>query len=1239
MKKSVLLLVAITLLNVLPSTAKVLNQHKGKVFSTSFGLKSNTTISIENLRVENAVNPLGIDVAIPRFSWQMKVDNDERGYFQTAYQLIVTNPIGEVVWDSEKTNSTRSLNIEYSGNKLNPVTRYNWTVKVWDQQGEFSNATSWFETGLMNPAPELSAWDGATWIGGTEEDLVLYSPYLSVFKLQYKIKLDRESDTQKAGFLFGANDSRLMDKNKNIFFVESEMNESYVKFELDISNLNTTNGLAQFNIYRVGYHPEDKPNEPFKSLAIPLTLINNDNKYNEQQIFVEAVFGIFNIYIGGNQPENKITKRENTGNNAGLNLNPVGNGNNYISFPMLSDIGFSAEAGQKASFSELEIRNHRSPSNILFSEDLSSEDSYSGIFSEYVIDNASGLKIKENAYVVDGGTTGYKYLSDPSKNSMPMLRTTFQTNDKQIKQARLYVTSRGIYEIYINGERIGNDYFNPGLTQYNKTHMYQTYDLSGNIKQGDNTIGAMLGEGWWSGNITYSGESWNFFGDRQSLLAKLVITYTDGTTKTVTTDPETWTYYNDGPIVYSSFFQGEVYDASKDKLIEGWNTSTYDDSKWKKAVEVNIKGTTCEDESFGNRMGMAPVSNYDNMSLIGQYGENASVVKELTAIQMEEVRPGVYVYDMGQNMVGIPNIIINNGKAGEKITLRFAEVKYPDLAEYGEKVGMIMLENIRAAMAQDVYTLKVGNQIIEPRFTFHGYRYLEITGIDKALPLQSVKGKVISSVKELASSYETSNPKVNKLWENITWSTRGNFLSIPTDCPQRNERMGWSGDISVFSRTSTYLTDGAQFLRRHMHSMRDAQREDGRFTDVAPLGGGFGGILWGSAGITVAWEAWQQYGDKALITEHYDAMKKYIAFLDTRIDSKTGVMNEGPLGDWLSPEGNKNDNTLIWEAYYIFDLEIMIKIADILGKTDDAALFRKKYDERKSFFNKTYVNGQTHKTLKSGFITGRRPAVGDNTTEIPSVAGKEMDTQVSYAIPLAFRAFSTENEQGAAKHLATSVMRKNEDDGGNTRPEYSLMTGFIGTAWINNALSDYGYNHIAYRLLQQDSYPSWLYSVDQGATTIWERLNSYTVENGFGGNNGMNSFNHYSFGAVGAWLYNYSLGIQRDEKEPGFKHFILQPTPDPDGIMTFAKGHYDSMYGKIESGWRLENDKIIFSATVPPNTTATIYLPAISENEITENGKPATKAKGIKFIKYENRKAVFEIKSGNYEFISNQYKK
>jgi alpha-L-rhamnosidase len=536
-------------------------------------------------------------------------------------------------------------------------------------------------------------------------------------------------------------------------------------------------------------------------------------------------------------------------------------------------------------------------------------------------------------------------------------------------------------------------------------------------------------------------------------------------------------------------------------------------------------------------------------------------------------------------------------------------------------------------MAQDICLLKEGKNIIQPRFTFHGYRFIEITGIEKALPLSAVKGMVISSVNELASSYKTSNEKVNKLWENITWSLRGNFLSSPTDCPQRNERMGWGGDISVFARTSTFLTDASQFLNRHLLNMRDTQREDGRFTDVAPLGGGFGGILWGSAGIVVAWESYQQYGDTKMLKAHYNAMKNYLAFLESKIDAETGIMNEGPLGDWLSPEGNKNDNTLIWEAYYIYDLDLMSKIAAILGKDNDAATFRQKRDQRKTFFHETYMDATTFKTVKSGFITRRRPAVGENSEVGEEFAGQEMDTQVSYAVPLALGVISDDYKLQFAEHLAEAVMRKNRDDAGNMLPEYSLMTGFIGTASISKALSDNGYDQIAYRLLQQTSYPSWLYPVNQGATTIWERLNSYTVENGFGGNNGMNSFNHYSFGAIGEWMYNYSLGIERDETHPGFKHFILKPTPDPDGKMTFANGYYDSMYGRIESGWQIESDRIIYTMTVPANTTATLYLPASTQQRITESGKDISNANSLDFIGFEKDRAVFHLKSGEYEFV------
>jgi alpha-L-rhamnosidase len=1169
---------------------------------------------ITGLLVEYETTPLGIDVGTPRFSWQMHALDGKRGYSQAAYKIVVKDESGQIVWDSKEVISDGSLNIRYRGKELRAATKYYWTVKVWDEDGNSNTANSWFETGLMDSDPHLTAWEGAEWIGGGDNDLVLFSHFLPVFKLGYRLQLDENSLSTRAGFIFGANDSRLMDENMNIFEVKSGKDNSYIKFELDLSQVDgSEKGLARMNIYRVGYHPSDKPDEPFDTLPIPLTLIDISNKYEPHEIFIECVMGLFDIFINGRESVNLLSIDQSglPRGRSKLNLNPYGYGHNYISFPMLADIGFAVDKDQSASFSNVKITNYRSPGNVLFHEDIQEQDSYNGIFRESGRSSGSNIVIRDNAYRVSGGKDGVLFTADPSRNSMPMLRTVFDIEKKKITKARLYVTARGIYELYLNGQRVGEHYFNPGLTEYYKTHMYQTYDVTDMINSGTNALGAWLGEGWWSGSITYLAGNWNFFGDRQSLLAKLVVTYTDGSRDVVTTNPDDWKYFNDGPLIYSSFFQGEVYDATREYKIAGWSTPDYDDKDWKQAEVVALEGTIYGGEDL-----------YSDMRLIGQKGKNASIVRELTAVAVDEVRPGVYVYDMGQNMVGFPEIKITGGVPNSRIILRFAEVKYPDLPRYGNNTGMIMLENIRAALTHDIYVLKGGNETIKPRFTFHGYRYLEITGIPEPLPVDAVKGIVISSVSEFASSFESSNPLVNKLMSNIKWSTLGNFLSIPTDCPQRNERMGWGGDISVFSRTATFLTNSPQFFRRHMIAMRDIQRADGRFPDVAPVGGGFGGILWGIAGITVAWESYQQYGDKDMLAEHYNAMNSYMHYLETRINNNTGIMDEGPLGDWLSPENSKNDNTLIWEAYYVYSLELMSRIASLLDKEEDAQEFSQKYNDRKSFFNRVYVDPLTRKTVKS---------TAHSSDEF------FVDTQVSYAVPLGLKVFDDENEPFAADLLNESISRKNTDDSGIERPEYSLMTGFIGTAWVSRALSDHGHQETAYRLLQNTSYPSWLYPVRQGATTIWERLNSYTIEDGFGGNNSMNSFNHYSFGAVGAWMFNYSLGIERDVDFPGFKHFILRPNPDPTGEMTYAKGFYDSMYGRIESSWKLEDGAYLYEVTVPANTTALLYLPSQRDGEILEGGIPVMHAEGISYVGYAGGKTVFRLKSGKYFFKTNHH--
>ena len=1105
-------------------------------------LVSSEEVKICNLLVEYERQPMGIYTQKPRFSWQMHAREGMRNCYQKAYQIVVKDCQGQVCWDSGKVGDDRSLNIVYDGRDLKAESRYNWTLYVWDQNDVLHQAQSWFETGLYAKDDKDKAWRGAQWIGVADEDQVLYAHYLPVFRLGYTITLDHRSHSTKASVCYGGNDGRLLDKNMNSMHLQAVRDSVFIRIELDGSQVDR--GMrASVNIYRKGYHPDNCREKVMARFDIPESIVHTGNLYQPHRIEVLSNLGDTKVKVDGKE----------TGS---VNLNPLGRGGDFIAYPILGDIGVSLEPGQSASFSELAIANYRSPGNTI-------------------------AAIHELSGKFTGGKHGYQTLTDPSRHGMPMLRAPLHL-EKDVSSARLYVTSRGVYDFYVNGKRVGDDYLNPGITQYNKTQMYQTFDVTGQLRKGENMVGAILGEGWWSGGATYEGQNWNYFGDRLSMLAKLCVRFADGSEKILVSNPEEWEYSVEGPLRYGSLFQGEVYDARKE--IADWCMPGYAGNHWKRAVVISTDGHVSS-EGWGN--GPAP-DDYSQFTLIPQYGQTIQERKRLMAKSVKEERPGVFIYDMGQNMVGVPAIHFTGLTPGTRVKVRYAEVLYPDLPAYEHEKGMLMLENIRAAMAQDIYIAKGGSETFSPRFTSHGYRYLEITGIGHALPLACVEGVVLSSIDKLDSYYSTSNPLVNKLWENMTWSTLANFMSIPTDCPQRNERLGWAGDISVYSPTATYMARLPQFLRRYLQAMRDVQRADGRMPDIAPLGGGFGNMLWGSASITIPWECYQQYGDRVVLAEHYDAAKRYMAYIFSRmIDKQTNIIVQdrswGDLGDWLGLEDKKNDKSLFWEAYLIYELKLMEQIASVLGKKEDARWYGLKCQERKDFFVSTYIRLTDYRTVSSGF-DGEK--------------GRLIDTQTSYVLPLALGVVEGDMAVRMADNLRKAIEREGVMDNGEKCPPYSLLTGFIGTAWINKALSDMGLSEVAYRLLQQKEYPSWLYPVTQGATTIWERLNSYTHQDGFGGNNRMNSFNHYSFGAVGAWMYNYSLGIRRDEQSPGFKHFILQPVPDPTGEMKCAHGYYDSMYGRIESGWSVNGDEIIFDFCIPANTSATWKLPDGTTREL-----------------------------------------
>lgn len=877
-------------------------------------------------------------------------------------------------------------------------------------------------------------------------------------------------------------------------------------------------GQDRVTVSRRGYDADGRERE-LQAYALP-------SEWHEAALHVKAEIEAGVLHLAFNDSllgDTKITPNEQTGGD-------------YIVYPILGEIGCNG------TFQHVEVRNLRSPYTLYY--------------------GAAELNDEP--------------LFNPSHLGMPVLASTLELKNKAVESATLYATAHGVYEILLNDQKVGEDYFAPGFSQYNRTLYYQTYDITDMLKTGQNQVTALLGEGWWMGPIGFWSRGINHFGDQLALMARLVVRYTDGEEQILATNDKDWKVSTDGEIRYSSRFHGEVIDARCKA------------ETWKSAQVLSLEGHL-PSESAPN---MPAVDDYSHYQLLPQPDEGVQVRQTLIAKSVDEVRPGVFVYDMGQNMAGLPQITFRGLKEGQMVRMRYAEVRYPDMKEYALNKGMVMMENIRAAFAQDLfYSAGKTTETFAPHFTLHGYRYVEISGIDHALPLEDVQGRVLSSIR-LASGFECSNPLVNRLWQNIQWSTLGNFISIPTDCPQRNERLGWGGDINVFSRTSTFIADNYDFLRRHMRNLRDLQADNGMFPDIAPVNGGFGGFLWGSAGITVAYEAWRQSGRTEILEEHYDAMKRYMEFVrQNYIEEQTGLLVQsrgwGGLGDWLNLEYGKLDNSAQYECYYIFELLCMAEMADALGLGTDATNYRQLAQERKDFYVSHYIERETGKALYSNFDTARD--------------GQPCDYQAMYILPLAFDVIDDPDlRHKMTDNLVAAIERENSTDQGVRCPTYSLMTGFVTTAWICLALSNNGRADVAYRLLQTTTYPSWLYPVTQGATTIWERLNSYNDFEGFGGNNSMNSFNHYSFGAVGQWMMTRILGIDRDPASAGFRHFTLHPIPDPTQQMSYARGWYDTPFGTIRAGWECQEDGIRYSVTIPSGCSATLIIEGREPQELGE---------------------------------------
>lgn len=766
---------------------------------------------------------------------------------------------------------------------------------------------------------------------------------------------------------------------------------------------------------------------------------------------------------------------------------------------------------------------------------------------------------------------------------------------KEVKRARLYATARGAYWFYINGQRVGDGYLNPGWTDFRHRIMYNTYDVTQMLRQGNNALGIELGHGWFCDDFGWAGAMWgDQYGYKPSALAMIKVEYTDGTNETFVTD-NTWKVYNGGPLYVNNLYHGVIYDARRE--VDGWKEPGFNDAAWEKVAILPPPPASTEIQGY---VGLEIKNNIT-----------------LTAKKMTRIG-NRFIYDMGQNFAGVPRLKNMKGRKGQTITIHFAEMLYPETVpenprapltreHYERNKGQMYMDNYRSAISTDYYTFRGApeGETFEPPFTQHGYRYVSIDGLDEPLPLEDVEGIVLESVGEQISRYETSNADINQLFSNIVWGQRGNFLAVPTDCPQRDERLGWTGDADVFCRTSTYNMMTGPFFNRWFYTLRDQKSDNGDVGGYYPsLGGtkegaprsGFErGCGWSDVTITVPWEMYQQYGDLGFVERHYGAMKDYMKFLESQ--AKDYIYPDAFYwGDWLAPM--PTNISMLSTAYFGYDARLMREMAKALGKTDDAV-----------YYDKLYRN--ISRAFCNYFFDSEGYTIEGNHEGTP-----RMDTQTSYLLPLAFLELPEDLQQKAVKHLLEAIERSN----------YHLQTGFLGTPLLCNVLSNFGHNDIAYKLYTQTEYPSWLFPVKQGATTMWERWNSYTIKEGFG-EVSMNSFNHYAYGAIEEWIMSHNLGIQRDENRPGYKHILMQPKIDD--TFSFVKGGFRSVYGDISSAWEIKPSGTEIEFTIPANTTATFTLPVSSmDNLKLKKGK-----KGVSSKSFDDGKAVYELKSGAYKFI------
>ncbi len=735
------------------------------------------------------------------------------------------------------------------------------------------------------------------------------------------------------------------------------------------------------------------------------------------------------------------------------------------------------------------------------------------------------------------------------------LRKSFNM-DRKIKLATAYVSSLGLYELRINGKRASEERFAPGWTDYQKRVQYQACDVTAFLIDGTNAVGVLLGTGWYAGYLGMMGRQ--VYGDSPKLLFQLHLEYEDGKEERIVSD-SSWTLRT-GPLAYSDLIKGEKYDSALE--CPGWDSPGFDDRGWEPAH--------CFERYEGE--------------LTPQADPPIRVMERLRPVSVTRTERGSWIFDLGQNIAGWTRLRAS-GRPGQEVKVHHAEMLAAD--------GSLYIDNLRKAIQTDVYLLRgEGMEELEPHFTYHGFRYVEVEGVEEELTAESLLGLAAYSAAETSGRIETSDQRINRLYSNIVWGQKGNFFSVPTDCPQRDERLGWTGDAQIFVRTACYNMDVEAFFNKYMVDVADAQREDGAFPDTAPDANwsNFKQVSsaqwfapdnagWGDAGIIIPWTLYLMYGDIGILKRYYERMKRWVDYLKANSDNLIRP-DYADHADWLSINADTPKDVLATQ-YFAYSAKLFAQIAALIGQKEDEASYAKLFEQ-----------------IKQAFIS--RFAYADGT-----IKG---DTQTVYALSLYFGLLTGDLAEAAAKRLVQLIK-----DNGN-----HLSTGFLGVGYLLPALSEIGEDELAYTLLQQESYPSWLYSVKHGATTIWERWDGWTEHGGFQ-DPAMNSFNHYSLGSVGEWMFRYMAGLDADPMQPGFKHVRFRPRIG--GSLRYVKAHYESGYGRVEANWeRVGEGGLNVKLGLPPNTTASIVLPGRAERAFGPAGE------------LEAGSASYSVGSGSYTF-------